>query len=327
MPNTLYPFRFEPVHKNYIWGGSRIAEVFHRQVSIPTCGESWEISDRPEGMSIVTNGPRAGQPLSQLLAEDGPAILGTACPNTRAFPLLIKIIDARQNLSLQVHPDNLSAPRSGGEPKTEMWVWLQADPNAGVYLGLQPGTNHQAFLQALQAKQLPSLFRWIPGKPGDALFVPGGCVHAIGAGALLLEIQQNSNTTYRVYDWDRVGPDGKPRELHLDKALEVIRWNAAPQAPLILPPPEPINGNTRQPIHSCPYFRVTRWQLQTPQILDTQQRSFAALFVASGSAHITHNSHHETLPCGTSCLVPAATGTYQLSPGPNGASILLTDLP
>jgi mannose-6-phosphate isomerase len=327
MASDVYPLLFTPVHKDYVWGGTRIAEIYHRQVSLPTCGESWEISDRPEGMSVVSNGPLAGWTLARLVAEKGSAILGTACRNTGTFPLLIKLIDARQNLSLQVHPDNESAVRAGGEAKTEMWIVLGTDKGAGVYLGLKPGTDQSAFLDALKNKRLPELFRWIPSVSGQAIFVPGGCVHAIGAGSILLEIQQNSNTTYRVYDWDRLGANGKPRELHLDKALEVIRWAAAPQAPLAPQPPERFGCNTCQPIHSCPYFRVVRWELNGAQTLDTGHRSFAALFIVSGTVRVVCGSVAVDLPPGTSCLVPAAAGPYELAPRERSASVILTELP
>lgn len=327
MNSDLYPLRFAPVYKDYIWGGTRIAELYRRQVPYPICGESWEISDHPDGMSVVSNGPLTGWTLDRLVTENRQAILGDASRSSGPFPLLIKLIDARQNLSLQVHPDDASAPLCGGDAKTEMWIWLEAREKAGVYLGLKPGTTQSGFLDALRAKQLPALFRWFPGTPSDAIFVPGGCVHAIGAGALLLEIQQNSNTTYRVYDWDRVGPDGQPRALHLEKALKVIHWDAAPHAPLPSTPPEISGANSQHPIHSCPYFRVSRWELRGAQTLDTKHRSFAALFVASGSVRVACGANSEALPTGSSCLIPAAAGRFSITPADGQASLILTELP
>jgi mannose-6-phosphate isomerase len=325
--NALYPLLLKPVYQNYIWGGRRIPDTFKRNVSMDVCAESWEISTRPEGMSVVRNGPLAGTPLAGLIAERPEAILGTAPPRPGGpweggFPLLIKILDAKQNLSVQVHPDEAGAARSGGEAKTEMWIALDADPGAGVYAGLQPGVSRDTFESALRDNALEPLLRFLPLTPGAVVFVPGGRVHAIGAGCLLLEIQQNSNTTYRVYDWGRLGADGAPRPLHVDRALDVIRWDDTGEA-LQHPMPCPVAGPNRavQLVH-CPYFRVTRHVLNAPLDLASDGTGFTVLFLAAGTLTLDPNPG-EALRTGTSCLLPAALPACRLTPLNGPASVIL----
>jgi len=221
----VYPLKFKPIFKERIWGGRRLAEVFGKALppDVPI-GESWELADLPEDKSEIANGPLAGWTLDRALAEFGPAMTGCA-DYQPPFPLLIKLLDAQDVLSVQVHPDAEACHRMGkGDPKTECWYILDAAPGAVIYKGLKPGTTRQQFADAIEAGTAAAWLNRIEVRPGECHFLPSGTCHAIGAGLLIAEIQQPSDTTYRVFDWNRVGPDGKGRPLHVAEALECIHF-------------------------------------------------------------------------------------------------------
>lgn len=314
MSTKLYPLLFQPVYKDYLWGGNRLAHLFGRTGTPAICAESWEVTDRAEGMSIVINGSFKGCSLHTLVDTQGPALLGEGSTET-AFPLLIKLIDARQDLSVQVHPDHRSAALTGGEPKTEMWYILEADPSALIYAGLKPGVTQTQFEEALRLQRLESdVLAAIPAKPGRVVFVPGGRVHAIGAGCLLLEVQQNSTTTYRVYDWNRTDKQGRSRDLHLEQALRVIDWeNSKPEinSPRLLPQTGP---NAYAAILQCPFFTTVRIALNAPEPVSHNGRSFHVVFVVSGHVLIGANGTVAAAGKGTTCLIPAANTHYTLTP-------------
>jgi len=227
-----YPLAFEPIFKERIWGGRRLAEVFGK--SLPpgvAIGESWELADLPEDKSRIVNGPLAGRTLAEAIAELGPAVTGDA-DYRPPFPLLIKLLDAQDVLSVQVHPDAEACRRMGrGDPKTECWYILDAAPGAVIYKGLKPGTTRKQFARAVEAGTTAELLNRIEVRPGECHFLPSGTCHAIGAGLLIAEIQQPSDTTYRVFDWNRVGPDGKGRPLHVAEAMECIHFGDADTCP------------------------------------------------------------------------------------------------
>lgn len=321
MTSTLYPLLFTPVYKDYIWGGRRIPQRFNREQQADVCAESWEISDRPEGMSVVSNGPMKGSSLHQLVETMGKELLGSrVCYDV--FPLLIKIIDAKQRLSVQVHPDNNTAAICGGEPKTEMWYVLDTDPDARIFVGLKPGTSPDLFEKALEQQKLEDVLTSVPAQPGMAIYVPGGRVHAIGEGCLLLEIQQNSNTTYRVYDWGRLGKDGKPRDLHIAQAMKVISWKDETNAVVGPEELESHGRNSRWKIIDCPYFTVTRLELTESEPMENDGSGFRALFVAAGQVDIKAGKTTEQMTAGTSCLIPAALNRYTLYPVNGKAQII-----
>ena len=314
---TLYPFRFNPVYKDYIWGGSRIPKLFNRNQPDGIYAESWEISTHPDGTTAIANGLLAGKTLRDLLPEYKTALLGTGI-NGDDFPLLIKLIDARDTLSVQVHPNEANAASVNGEPKTEMWYFLEGDSSTQIYCGLKPGIGKAEFLKAMESKTFADILQSIPAEKGEAVFVPGGRIHAIGAGCLILEIQQNSNTTYRIYDWDRVDASGKGRELHIDKALKVIDWenNGDPLCK--------ISGST---IQNCEFFRLDRFELKAAKDFPMTGKSFHALFIAEGSGTITWNGGEEKLSPGQSWLVPAALGGYTVCPAGSRLTVLCTTIP
>jgi mannose-6-phosphate isomerase len=222
----LYPFTFQPIFKERIWGGRALERLYGKSLppGVPI-GESWEISDRPGDASVIANGPLAGKDLHWLMENHERELLGDAKSANGRFPLLIKILDAQEKLSLQVHPPAHKAAELHGEPKTEAWYIAEAAPGAELYVGLKRGVTRGEFEQKIQTGGVAECFHRVPVRAGDTMFLPSGRVHAIGAGLVIFEIQQNSDTTYRVFDWNRVGLDGKPRELHVAESLASIDFN------------------------------------------------------------------------------------------------------
>ncbi len=309
----LYPLMFQPVYKPYIWGGDRIARRYGRKLPPGPCAESWEITDRAEGINVVVNGSLAGKDIHELTQLYGAELLGR--PMDR-FPLLIKLIDAKQHLSVQVHPDEDGARAVGGEPKTEMWYLLDADPGAEVFVGFRPGVDEARFREALAAGHAGDLLEHVPVGRGDVVYIPGGCVHTIGAGGLIFEVQQNSDTTYRVFDWDRVGADGKPRELHIEQALKVIHWEGAgeakgamPSSPAATPP----KGNLIVERLRSPYFRFEEILVAGCMECPLDAASFHALFLDQGLARIKSGSTLVDMPPGTTLLMPACLKQYEMA--------------
>ena len=222
----LYPLTFRPIFKERVWGGRNLERLYRKPLpaDVPI-GESWEISDRPGDVSAIANGPLAGKDLRWLMENHAAELLGSARSQSGRFPLLIKILDAQEILSVQVHPPADQAAALGGEPKTEMWLIAEAAPGAELYVGLRRGTTRAEFEGKLQSGTVAECIHRVPVRAGDAMFLPSGRVHALGAGLVIFEIQQNSDTTYRVFDWNRVGLDGKPRELHVPQSLASIDFN------------------------------------------------------------------------------------------------------
>src|SRR5687767_9826622 len=222
----LYPLVFKPVFQERIWGGRNIERLYGKELpaKVPI-GESWEICDRSDVQSEITNGPLRGKTLHWLMQHHRAELMGKAAALNDRFPLLIKILDAEEKLSLQVHPPASKAAAMGGEPKTEMWYIAQARKNAELYVGLRKNVSRAEFESGISDGTVAKCFHRINVQKGDTMFLPSGRVHAIGAGLVIFEIQQNSDTTYRVFDWNRVGLDGKPRELHIAESLASIDFN------------------------------------------------------------------------------------------------------
>jgi mannose-6-phosphate isomerase len=255
----LYPLRFEPIFKTNLWGGTRLPRLFHRpQPTNDRIGEAWVLSDVDGSPSRIACGHLTGATLRELLSDNPERILGSAKLINGRFPILLKFIDARQELSVQVHPNDEQAAKAcpGANGKTEAWVVLESNPaTSRIYAGFQPGITAERFREALKAKTVPATLHSFTPSAGDCVFLEAGAVHAIGADILLFEVQQTSDITYRLYDWDRVdAKTGLPRELHVDAGLAVADFTRGPCPPMR---PTPLHG-VRERLVACDYFTLDR---------------------------------------------------------------------
>lgn len=280
----LYPLLFSPVYMDYIWGGRRILERFGRKGPEGKVAESWEVSDRKEGMSVIENGPLKGKTLHDLFAEEKEALMGRDTHHKR-FPLLLKLIDAQESLSVQVHPS------VGDEAKNEAWFIFEAEKNAVIYAGLKRNFPKDEIDKKLPTKEILPLMRTLPAEKEAMISIPGGRLHAIGAGCLLFEVQQCSNTTYRVYDWER----GRP--LHIEEAKKVLLYDDTSD-PRIPPTVLRDNTNYRQTeLIKTPFFTVEKWELKKSQPWNKLPNKCEMLFCLEGE--------NSLLPVGRTCLIPA----------------------
>lgn len=278
-------------------------------------GESWEVSCRDNDNNIIRNGEFAGKTLADVFKQNPVALVGPSFAGQSKFPLLNKFIDAHELLSVQVHPNEKTAPRfPGAEAKTEAWYIIYADPEATLVKGLKPGVTREAFKNAIGANTVPELLNSFPVSTGDIVFVPAGCVHAMGKDLVICEIQQNSDTTFRVYDWGRVGSDGKPRQLHVEQALEAINFNdRSPEKVRAIQVRE--GNNRRTYLLVCRYFAMQLLALEEPSRESTGGKRFDSLMVTGGNAVIrTKDGLQTRISTGDSALVPASVGDYQVSP-------------
>ena len=317
----LYPLTFVPQLRHYIWGGRNLERLYGRKLPPGTTAESWEISGHPAAATVVEDGPLAGRSLPSLLASLGERLVGTRAQwalQRDKFPLLVKLLDANRNLSVQVHPDDAYALRhEGGElGKTEMWYVLHAEPGAKLIFGLRRGVTRESFRRALAEGRLESQLHYLPVQAGDAIFVAAGSVHALLKGTVVAEIQQNSDVTYRVYDWGRLGADGKPRPLHVEKALAVINFRQVEPGPY-RPRPLPAGaGLTRAEISRCDYFVVERVMFRAGAVWEgrTGGRTLEIWGTVAGrSALAAPDAPPVSLPAVRFCLLPAAMGAFTVT--------------
>jgi mannose-6-phosphate isomerase len=302
---VLYPLTFQPIFKERVWGGRNLERLYGKSLppGVPV-GESWEISDRPGDASVVASGNLAGKDLHWLVEHHCEELLGGTELQGNCFPLLVKILDAQEKLSLQVHPPTRKAAELGGEPKTEMWYIADAAPGAELYVGLKRGVSRSVFEQKVRDGSVADCFHHVPVKPGDAMFLPSGRVHAIGAGLVIFEIQQNSDTTYRVFDWNRVGLDGKPRELHVQQSLESIDFDDFEPA-LVQSASSGQGPVARRSLVQDPLFSVEVIQapVTSASLLKPQRMQIVACL--SGALHVEAGHEIVRLTPGGFCLVPA----------------------
>jgi mannose-6-phosphate isomerase len=310
---VLYPLTFHPIFKERVWGGREMERLYLKQLPAgKPIGESWEISDRPGDASVIANGPLAGNNLRWLMENHAAEMLGAAKPAAgNRFPLLCKILDAREKLSLQVHPPAAKAAALGGEPKTEMWFIADAAPGAELYVGLKRGVTRAEFENKIQDGRVADCFRRVPVRAGDAMFLPSGRVHAIGAGLVIFEIQQNSDTTYRVFDWNRVGLDGKPRELHVAQSLASIDFNDFK--------PALVQGRFTgdevkvRPLVKDPLFNVEAVEMKSGGGTRLKPRQLQIIATLHGRLEIQSGSASVNLSAGQFCLVPAGLEQTKVS--------------
>ncbi len=319
----LYPLTFRPILKERVWGGRKLQELYGKSlpVGVPI-GECWEISDRPGDTSVIVNGPLAGKDLHWLVENHGEQLLGSAKLLQGRFPLLVKILDAQQKLSLQVHPPVSVSASLKGEPKTEMWYITDALPDAELYVGLKRGVTRSQFERRIQSGGVAETFHRVKVHAGDVMFLPSGRVHAIGAGLVIFEIQQNSDTTYRVYDWDRVGLDGKPRQLHVSESLASIDFNDFEPA---LARGEAVAGEPlpARRLVSDPLFTVDVVEAGPQATWDAASGTMQILGLLAGQLEVRGGGEGVTLGAGQFCLVPAEI-RVSLAAGATGAKLLRT---
>ena len=312
----LYPLTFQPIFKERIWGGRELEHLYGKPLppGVPI-GESWEISDRPGDSSVIRNGALAGKSLRWLMENRTAELLGPARPAAgHAFPLLCKILDARDKLSLQVHPPAAQAVELHGEPKTEMWYIAAAGPGAELYVGLQAGVARAVFERKIQDGTVADCFHRLPVRAGDTMFLPSGRVHAIGAGLVIFEIQQNSDTTYRVFDWNRVGLDGRPRELHVAQSLASIDFNDF--EPTLVPTPFLTDGGVqKRSLVKDPLFNVEGWKLPAGTGGPLPPGKLQIVAVIAGEIHIHSAAEPVRLSAGQFGLIPAGLMQGNLSAG------------
>jgi len=308
------PLVFEPLFMERAWGGRRLESVFGKKLPPgKRIGESWEVVDRPEAQSVVRQGPWHGRTLHELWRDQRSEIFGAEIPEAPRFPILVKLLDAQQRLSVQVHPDAAAAAAGSGETKTEMWYFAAADSGAEIYAGLRRGVERGHLEEAVRGGRVADFLHRIEVKVGDAFFVPSGRVHAIGAGNLLVEIQQNSDTTFRLFDWHRAELDGAPRPLQIEAALQSIDFHDF-EPELIRPA-----GET---LVQCPHFVVEKWSLKGAR--RASGRPAFALFVCLTGAV---EANAVRIGPGEFFLIPASASATELQPVAAATSVLRITLP
>ncbi|HVX11136.1 MAG TPA: type I phosphomannose isomerase catalytic subunit [Pirellulales bacterium] len=317
--SSLYPLRFEPILRRYLWGGRRLGETLGKPIGEgDDYAESWEVCDRAGDQSLVATGPLRGRPLGELVQMRGAELLGRHAPQPR-FPLLFKFLDAQKTLSVQVHPHDdhaqlLSPPDLG---KTEAWVVLEAQPGSLIYAGLKRGFDRPALERELARGTCELCLHRFEPRPGDCVFLPAGMVHAIGAGLLVAEIQQSSDVTYRLFDWNRVGADGRPRPLHIEQSLDVIDFARGPAVPQT-----PHRGERPhvERLVECEKFVLDRWTFESSEAMGGDERCHL-IAVLDGEVEIAGDPAQAPLGKGHTALLPAAVGRTELRP--RGRTVLL----
>jgi mannose-6-phosphate isomerase len=304
--------QFQPLYQERVWGGRRLASFLGRELPPgPPIGESWEIVDRPEAQSVVRGGPYSGTTLRRVIERHPAEVMGPGWAADAPFPLLVKWLDCSDRLSLQVHPPAAVAPALRGEPKTENWYVAHSSPGASLFVGLKPGVTREAFAKALAGGTAEDCVNKVSVAAGDSVLVHSGQVHAIDAGNLILEIQQNSDTTYRLYDWGRAGLDGKPRKLHVEESLASILWSE--------PPPELVRASpTSGTIASCDEFAIRRRVLGKGESVTFAAREQPRILsVAAGCVTVTGAAGPRSVALGENVLLPWSAELVFSAPEPS----------
>ena len=304
--------KLTPAFKDYLWGGTKLREVYGKPCDFDKVAESWELSTHPAGESRVDGGAYNGLTLSQYF-QQVPQALGKNAAAFESFPVLIKLIDAKDPLSIQVHPSDEYALRVEGEyGKTEMWVIVDCEPGAFLYFGVNRLVSKEEFRQRIEDNTVLEVLNKVEVHPGDVFFIQAGTIHAIGAGILICEIQQNSNCTYRVYDYDRRGADGRPRELHIEKALDVCRLEPSDTASR-LGEVKALAGGTVQQLGACKYFSTEKLIVEEALTLEVGEDSFVSLLATEGSGWVEGPENKLAFRAGDSLLVPAGAGKVRVT--------------
>ena len=311
MIQNLYPLQFQPILKERIWGGEKLKTVLNKAIESATTGESWELSTVEGDVSIVANGVLKGKSLLEVIDEAPNEILGTAVYQKfgKQFPLLFKYLDAREDLSIQVHPnDALAKERHNSFGKTEMWYIMQADDDARIIVGFKEKSNANEYVENLENKSLLSILDDVKVKSGDVFFLETGTVHAIGAGLVVAEIQQTSDITYRIYDFDRVDAQGNGRELHIDQALDAINYDKVDTYKEYTK-----EVNQSNVVVDCPYFTTNFVPLDGEVSVEKSGDTFTVYMCVEGSFELDYNDVRYSYKKGDTVLIPAAIKEFVLS--------------
>ena len=316
----LYPLKFNPILKERLWGGTKLKDVLNKSITSDITGESWELSTVKGDVSIVANGKLSGTSLQELIDDQAEALLGKSVVERFGtdFPILIKFIDAKQDLSIQLHPDDtLAKKRHDSFGKTEMWYIMDADANAELIVGFNKDVSKEEYAKSIQEDSLLELLNYEKVKEGDTFFINTGKIHAIGAGVMLAEIQQTSDVTYRVFDFNRKDKEGNLRELHTELALDAIDYDKKDDFKVTYSK----NTNAQNTMVDCPYFKTNFIEVTENFELDTTQRdSFTIFMCVGGEAVIKTGEGEVTLKKGETTLLPAITNKIQLQS--KGAKLL-----
>ena len=310
----LYPLKFEPILKDKIWGGTKLKSLFNKAAETDKLGESWELSGYENDESVVTNGFLAGNTLPELIEIYMGELIGDSIFDEYglSFPLLFKLIDANENLSIQVHPgDEVAAERHNSYGKTEMWYVVDAEPGAELIIGFSEDCSRDEYLDALDEGRIEDLLQKVPVKKGDVFFTPAGLVHAIGKGVVVAEIQQSSDITYRIYDYKRVDDQGNERELHTEQALDVINFEASKEPKTVYTP----LMNEVTPLVSCNYFTTN--MLRFNKSIARQYAkidSFVSYMCLDGNFVIEFGGEKTIVNKGDTILIPASIDELSLIP-------------
>lgn len=312
-PDLLYPLKFAPIYKQTIWGGNSISKYFHRDIPSDQVAESWELCCREDGTSIVSYGALKGMSLQDLILMYGKKLLGDKVSQKcgTSFPLLIKIIDANENLSVQVHPDDAYAKKNGEKNgKNELWYVLDAKDNSKLVYGIKKNVSKEDFMKAISKNEVEQTLNIVSAKPGDVFYVPAGKVHAILSGILIAEIQQNSNTTYRIYDWGRVDKDGKGRELNTSKALDVIDFQSDNQPERYS---QTLNNKEyrTEVVFRSDFFNIDKITVHQ-RYIGTVNGSFIIMMCIQGNGEILSDGGKCKINFGETVLLPACIGKYSI---------------
>jgi mannose-6-phosphate isomerase len=307
----LYPLQFNPILKERIWGGTKLKTELHKPITSDITGESWELSTVEGDISVIANGDYQGKPLTEIINEFPNELLGTAVHKNfgKQFPLLFKYLDAREDLSIQVHPnDELAKKRHNSFGKTEMWYVMQADEGSSLIVGFKEKSNAKEYVEHLEDKTLLSILDTVAVNPGDVFFLETGTVHAIGAGLVVAEIQQTSDITYRIYDFDRKDANGNTRELHIDLALDAINYDKV-EAKKNYSKSE----NTSNAMVDCKYFTTNFIPLDGNMAFQKNGSSFTVFMCTQGSFEIGIDGKNYAYKKGDTVLIPAAITNFSLN--------------
>ena len=305
----LKPIKLNPVFKEIIWGGNRLKTEYNKESDLNNIAESWELTVRPDGMNTIASGDDQGKTLEKFIQENGDSVVSNI--EQPFFPLLIKFIDAEDNLSVQVHPDDSYAlEKANSLGKTEMWYIIDAKPGAQLVYGLKQGVTNEEFAEAIKSNKVEEKLNYVDVKKGDVFFIPSGLVHAIGSGILLAEIQQNSNITYRVYDYNRVGKDGKKRDLHVEDALNVIVNRTEEEIEKYR---FSTNAKSENLLASCEYFVVEKHSINNDCRFLANAESFISVLCLDGNGKIIYNDEIFPVCKGDSYFIPANLGEFTIT--------------